>query len=162
MGDQFTDIVHSLCEGPGSEGLGAVVLTGAGRAFSAGGDLQFLYDRAKDTPSRNAVIMRRFYEKFLSVRRLPVPVVAAVNGHAIGAGLALALACDVRVCSAEAKMGITFVGLGLHPGMGSTHFLPRLVGVQQASLLMLTGRLVGAQEALRIGMVAEVHENSGT
>ena len=95
-----------------STGLGAVVLTGAGRAFSAGGDIQFLRDRAADTPSRNAVIMRRFYERFLSVRRIPVPVVAAINGPAIGAGLCLALACDVRLAAATAPMGITFVGLG--------------------------------------------------
>jgi len=138
------------------------VLTGAGRAFSAGGDLGFLKDRGNDTPSRNSVIMRRFYERFLSVRRLPVPVVAAINGPAIGAGLALALACDVRVARHDAKMGITFVQLGLHPGMGSTHFLPRIVGPQQASKLMLTGEVVDGIEAHRIGMVAEVvHEDDG-
>ena len=128
MGDEFVSIIHDLIESNDMDGLGAVVLTGSGRAFSAGGDLNFLKDRSNDTPYRNAVIMRRFYERFLSVRKLPVPVVAAINGPAIGAGLALALACDVRVASKDAKMGITFVGLGLHPGMGSTHFLPRLVG----------------------------------
>lgn len=104
--------------------------------------------------------MRRFYERFLSVRRLPVPVVAAINGPAIGAGLALALACDVRVASHDAKMGITFVQLGLHPGMGSTHFLPRIVGPEQASKLMLTGEVVDGVEAHRIGMVAEVVDDS--
>ena len=162
MGDEFVDVVRDFQEGPGSDGLGAVVLTGAGRAFSAGGDLGFLKDRGNDTPSRNSVIMRRFYERFLSVRRLPVPVVAAINGPAIGAGLALALACDVRVARHDAKMGITFVQLGLHPGMGSTHFLPRIVGPQQASKLMLTGEIVDGVEAHRIGMVAEVvHEDDG-
>jgi enoyl-CoA hydratase/carnithine racemase len=160
MGDEFAEIVRDFQEGPESKNLGAVVLTGAGRAFSAGGDLGFLKDRGNDTPSRNSVIMRRFYERFLSVRRLPVPVVAAINGPAIGAGLALALACDVRVARHDAKMGITFVQLGLHPGMGSTHFLPRIVGPQQASKLMLTGEIVDGVEAHRIGMVAEVvHEN---
>jgi enoyl-CoA hydratase/carnithine racemase len=159
MGDQFLDIITRLQEGPDTENLGAVVLTGEGRAFSAGGDLQFLKDRGADTPYRNSVIMRRFYERFLSVRRLPVPVVAAINGPAIGAGLALALACDVRVAAADAKMGITFVQLGLHPGMGSTHFLPRIVGPQYASRMMLTGEIVEGDEALRIGMVAEVAEN---
>ena len=162
MGDEFTQIIKDLCEGPGSEGLGAVVLTGSGRAFSAGGDMGFLNDRSKDTPSRNAVIMRRFYERFLSVRRLPVPVVAAINGPAIGAGLALALACDVRVASKDAKMGITFVGLGLHPGMGSTHFLPRIVGIQQASKLMLTGQIIDGVEAQRIGMIVDVYDDGET
>ena len=154
MGDQFVAIIDEICLE--SEGLGAVVLTGAGRAFSAGGDLGFLKARGADTPSRNSVIMRRFYERFLSIRRLPVPVVAAINGPAIGAGLAVALACDVRVAAADAKMGITFVQLGLHPGMGSTHFLPRLVGPQYASRMMLTGEIIQGEEALRIGMVAEV------
>ena len=167
MGDDFLDAIDEICEGHGpwrsierggggASNLGAVVLTGAGRAFSAGGDLQFLKRRGEDTPTRNAVIMRRFYERFLAVRRLPVPVVAAINGPAIGAGLALALACDVRVAARDAKMGITFVQLGLHPGMGSTHFLPRIVGPQQASKLMLTGDVIDGDEAHRIGMVAEV------
>ena len=154
MGDQFMDIVESICQD--ADGLGAVVLTGQGRAFSAGGDLGFLKARGADTPSRNAVIMRRFYERFLSIRRLPVPCVAAINGPAIGAGLAVALACDVRVAAADAKMGITFTQLGLHPGMGSTHFLPRIVGPQYASRMMLTGEIIEGEEALRIGMVAEV------
>lgn len=156
MGEEFKEVVRQLCEDADTEGLGAVVLTGEGRAFSAGGDLSFLRDRAKDTPSRNANIMRRFYERFLSVRKLPVPVVAAINGPAIGAGLAIALACDVRIAAADAKMGITFVGLGLHPGMGSTHFMPRLIGNQMASQLMLTGKVINGTEAHRIGLVSEV------
>lgn len=164
MGDQFSKIVREIQgrEGDCTDGLGAIVLTGSGRAFSAGGDLQFLKDRASDTPSRNAVIMRRFYERFLCVRDLPVPVVAAINGPAIGAGLALALACDVRVASVDAKMGITFVQLGLHPGMGSTHFLPRIVGPQFASKMMLTGCTIEGEEALRMGMVAHVENDGAT
>ena len=156
MGDQFLEVIDSICQGPESEGLGAVVLTGEGRAFSAGGDLGFLQARGNDNPSRNSVIMRRFYERFLSIRRLPVPVIAAINGPAIGAGLAVALAADVRIAASSAKMGITFVQLGLHPGMGSTHFLPRIVGPQYASRMMLTGEIIEGDEALRIGMVAEV------
>ena len=160
MGDEFVNIIKELSEGVESDNLGAVVLTGTGRAFSAGGDLGFLQDRSNDTPSRNAVIMRRFYERFLYVRKLPVPVVAAINGPAIGAGLALACACDVRIASKDAKMGITFVGLGLHPGMGSTHFLPRLIGNQMASQLMLTGQVIDGVEAHRIGLVSEIKETS--
>ena len=154
LAEAFGIIVAQLIEDPSD--YGCVVITGAGRAFSAGGDLGFLKARGADTPSRNAVIMRRFYERFLSIRRLPVPCVAAINGPAIGAGLAVALACDVRVAAADAKMGITFTQLGLHPGMGSTHFLPRIVGPQYASRMMLTGEIIEGEEALRIGMVAEV------
>jgi enoyl-CoA hydratase/carnithine racemase len=155
MGDQFAALVGRL-EKSECEGLGAVVLTGAGRAFSAGGDLDFLRARSCDTPSRNAVVMRRFYERFLSVRRLPVPVVSAINGPAIGAGLCVALATDVRVAAKSAKLGLTFTQLGLHPGMGSTYFLPRVVGPQQAALLLLTGRVVSGDEALRRGLVIDV------
>ena len=103
-------------------------MTGAGRAFSAGGDLSWLRQRARDTPSRNVEIMRNFYERFLSIRRVPLPVVCAINGHAIGAGLCFAMACDIRVASERAKMGFTFVGLGLHPGMACTHLVASIAG----------------------------------
>lgn len=153
MAKDFGRVIDELCDN--CDDVGAVVLTGSGRAFSAGGDLAFLDARAADTPSRNSQLMRRFYESFLAVRRLPVPVVAAINGPAIGAGLCLALACDVRVAARDAKMGITFVNLGLHPGMGATHFLPRLVGPQIASRMMLTGEVVDGAEAERVGLVAQ-------
>mmetsp|Transcript_10775 Transcript_10775/g.19030 ORF Transcript_10775/g.19030 Transcript_10775/m.19030 type:complete len:297 (+) Transcript_10775:121-1011(+) len=158
MGDEFLEVVEKI-SGSGCEGIGAVVLTGSGRAFSAGGDLDFLRARSLDTPSRNAVVMRRFYERFLSVRRLPVPVVAAINGPAIGAGLCVALACDVRVAFSKAKLGVTFTQLGLHPGMGSTHFLPQIVGPQQAAKLLLTGDIISGDEALRIGLVSDVYDS---
>lgn len=153
MAEDFGRVIDDLCDN--CEDIGAVVLTGAGRAFSAGGDLAFLDARAADTPSRNSQLMRRFYESFLTVRRLPVPLIAAINGPAIGAGLCLALACDVRVAARDAKMGITFVNLGLHPGMGATHFLPALVGPQIASRMMLTGEVFDGDEAQRVGLVAQ-------
>jgi enoyl-CoA hydratase/carnithine racemase len=131
----------------------AVVVTGKGRAFSAGGDLEFLAERAKDTPSRNAEIMMKFYERMMILRRLPVPTVAAINGPAIGAGLALSLLCDLRVASESANMSFSFTKLGLHPGMGSTFFLPKIVGHQQASNLLLTGDRIDGTEAAKIGLV---------
>ncbi len=158
MGDHFAAAVHEL-SAAGDE-VGAVVVTGAGKAFSAGGDLDFLAARAADAPHRNAHIMRRFYERFLCVRRLPVPVVAAINGPAVGAGLCLALACDVRVAAPKARMGVSFVTLGLHPGMGSTHLLPALIGPQRAARMLLTGELVTAEQALSDGLVAQLDDDA--
>ena len=134
----------------------AVVLTGAGRAFSAGGDLAFLRERQADTPYNNGVAMRRFYAGYLErLRAVPVPIVAAVHGPAIGAGLCLALGADVRVAAASTQLGVTFVGIGLHPGMGATHFLPQLVGPQVAARMCLTGDTLTGAEAARVGLVAE-------
>lgn len=126
MGDAFAEVVASLATDTGD--VSSVIVTGAGRAFSAGGDVQFLRDRCADTPSRNAAIMRGFYQRMLCLRELPVPVIAAINGHAIGAGLAFALAADFRIVAEDASLGVTFTKLGLHPGMGSSHFLPQLIG----------------------------------
>jgi len=158
LGDAFAEVVAGLGRNE-AESLGAVVVTGAGKAFSAGGDLQFLRDRHADSPSRNAPIMRTFYERFLCVRTLPVPVLAAINGPAVGAGLCFALACDMRIAAPKAKLGLTFVGLGLHPGMGATHFLPSIVGPQVASDLLLTGRLITGSEAQACGLVARTAED---
>ena len=98
MGVAFEAAVAKLCTEPPAV-LKACVLTGAGRAFSAGGDLQFLMDRHNDAPTNNARIMRDFYSRFLSVRKLEVPVIAAINGPAIGAGMAVACACDLRIAA---------------------------------------------------------------
>ena len=137
------------------------VITGAGRAFSAGGDLAWLLARHRDSPANNCAVMEGFYRKFLSLRDLQVPVIAAINGPAIGAGLCLALGgADIRVMSEGAKLGVTFTKLGLHPGMAATHFLPQLVGPQVAAELLLTGRLVDSQEAVRLGLVARRAEDA--
>ena len=107
------------------------MLPGAGKAFSAGGDLEWLLARHRDTPDNNIRIMQEFYKKFLVLRSLPVPVIAAINGPAVGAGLCLAMGgADIRVASNNARMGVTFTKLGLHPGMAATHFLPTIVGPQ--------------------------------
>ena len=153
MGDEFVEVIDDLATNIGD--IGAVVLTGEGKGFSAGGSFQFLRDRHADTPERNAAIMRRFYARMLKIRDLPVPTVAAINGPAIGAGLAIALACDMRVCYESARMGITFVGLGLHPGMGSTFFLHTLCGPQIAARVALTGDVFTGAEALDLGLVLE-------
>jgi len=156
MGEAFADVIDSL---RGDTDVRAVVLTGAGRAFSAGGDLEFLRARQADTPDGNAREMKAFYKRFLSMRTLGVPLVAAINGHAIGAGMCLALACDVRIAAPSAKLGLTFVGLGLHPGMGATHLLPALAGPQVAARLLLTGDTVDAATMERLGVVASVDDD---
>ena len=137
----------------------AVVVTGAGKAFSAGGDLAMLARDAglkeSDGPSMKGS-PRDFYARFLAIRRLPMPTIAAMNGHAIGAGLCFALACDMRIAVADAKMGMTFTKLGLHPGMGATYFLPRIVGTAKACELFFSGRVIDAAEAERLGIVSRV------
>eukprot|EP00698_Gefionella_okellyi_P013839 TRINITY_DN3818_c0_g1_i4.p1 TRINITY_DN3818_c0_g1~~TRINITY_DN3818_c0_g1_i4.p1 ORF type:complete len:210 (+),score=30.75 TRINITY_DN3818_c0_g1_i4:1334-1963(+) len=112
----------------------------------------------RDHFTSNVQIMKRFYERFLSIRTLPVPVIAAINGPAIGAGLCLAGATDMRITAKNVKMGYTFVSLGLHPGMGATHFLPRTVNAQAAAYLLLTGKVVKGDEALKLGLVMECLE----
>merc|ERR1712013_18802 len=139
----------------------AAIITGAGKAFSAGGDLEWLLARHRDTPANNISVMQEFYRKFLVMRNLPVPVIAAINGPAVGAGLCLAVGgADIRVASSTARMGVTFTKLGLHPGMAATHFLPAVVGPQHAADLLLTGRLVTAEEALSMGLVARVADDA--
>jgi enoyl-CoA hydratase len=97
--------------------------------------------------------MRRFYGLYLAVRDLPMPSVAAIHGPAIGAGCCVALACDCRIAAADAKLGLNFTRLGIHPGMGATWTLPRLVGPARAAELLYTGRILDGEEAERIGLV---------
>lgn len=155
MGNEFVSTIDKIKQ---DQRVKVVVLTGAGQAFSAGGDLEFLLERPKHTPAENAEEMRRFYDRFLQIRTLPVPTIAAINGAAVGAGLCVSLACDLRLCSPKAKLGLTFVNLGIHPGMGASYLLPLLIGHQLASTLLLTGEIVNAQKALEMKLVASVEE----
>ena len=138
-------------------GVRAVLLRGLGDAFSAGGDFAMLGARTRHGVDENRAAMRAFYAGFLSVRALRVPTIAVIAGPAIGAGLCLALACDLRLAAAGARMAASFVRLGLHPGMGATFLLPRLIGPAAAADLLLTGRSVDGDEALRLGLVNQVH-----
>jgi enoyl-CoA hydratase/carnithine racemase len=157
MGRAFSARVAELAREPG---LRAVILTGAGGAFSAGGDLSMIQQRADEGRARPGQAreeirrtMRAFYGLFLSVRDLPCPSIAALNGAAVGAGLCVALACDVRLASARARLGLNFTALGLHPGMAATWTLPRLVGPAHAAELLYSSRLGDGEEAARIGLV---------
>ncbi|RIX78127.1 enoyl-CoA hydratase/isomerase family protein [Acidovorax cavernicola] len=128
----------------------AVVLAAEGRAFSAGADFNGGDDAEGDGTSRDPGPL---YAQAMRLFRCAKPIVAAVHGAAVGAGLGLAVAADFRVSCAEARFSANFNRLGFHPGFGLSATLPRLVGAQQAGLLFFTGRRIGGEEALRIGLV---------
>lgn len=130
----------------------SVILTGAGgRAFSAGADLIEL--RARDHVSETGPAAARRREVAALLERMPKPTIAAINGHAVGGGLELAMACTFRIASSAAKLGLPEVTLGILPGNGGTQRLRRLVGLGRALELVLSGKLIDAAEAERIGLV---------
>lgn len=139
----------------------AVVVTGEGSAFSSGGQLDWLASEPDASVDALRSRMLPFYRTWLSIRRLEVPTIAAINGPAIGAGLCLALACDLRFAARGAKMGVPFLKLGLHPGMAGTFLLPEAVGPAVARDLFLTGRIVEGDEAQRLGLVSRVLDAEG-
>jgi len=129
-----------------------VVVTGEGSAFCAGGDLSWIESGGPDVNElRNK--MFAFYKTWLSIRDLEVPVVAAVNGPAIGAGLCLALACDLRYAAPKARFGAPFAALGMHPGMAASYLLPEAIGLPRAREMLYTGKLYDAAEAAEIGLI---------
>ncbi len=132
-------------------GLRCVIITGTGRCFSAGADFKSQIQRAgsEQMPHERSFAM---YQPFLSVLDIEVPVIAALNGHAVGGGFGLALVCDLRIAHRDSKYGANFTRLGLHPGMAITYLLPRLVGVSRAAELLFTGRLFSGQEAEAMGL----------
>lgn len=136
-----------------------VVLTGNGKSFCAGADFKSrppgLDGGAPDGTPYQAPHERLYetYGHFLSITDIEVPVIAAMQGHAIGGGLGLAVVCDLRVANRDAKYGANFVRLGLHPGMATTYLLPRLMGVPRAIEFLLTGRIVTGAEAAEAGLV---------
>ena len=157
VGKYFRETVLTRIKPAAEKGdIRALVVTGNGSAFSAGGDVQFLNARLSDTREGNIKAMMEFYFYFLSVRQLQCPVIAAINGPAIGAGLAFALGCDYRVAASDAKLAVNFVKLGIHPGMGSSFTLPRLVGHSRATQMLLTGQQITGQQAFDYGIVNDV------
>jgi enoyl-CoA hydratase/carnithine racemase len=136
----------------------AVILTGSGRGFCAGVDLDHLRAHREGRNAAEGRAPRLGEERFLKSLPLelvawPKPVIAAVNGPAIGVGVTMILPCDVRLAADTAKLGLTFAKLGILPGLGSTHLLPRLVGMGRALELVLSARVIPAGEAAAIGLV---------
>jgi enoyl-CoA hydratase len=135
------------------EGVRAVVVTGEGTAFCSGGDLSWIGESNELTVAKIRDRMLPFYRAWLAIRDVEVPTIAAINGHAIGAGLCVALACDLRYAAAGASMSAPFTTMAMHSGMAATYLLPATVGVPAARELLFTGRRVDAAEALRLGLV---------
>jgi enoyl-CoA hydratase len=131
----------------------AVVLTGEGKAFVAGADIAAM---SAMSPAEARAFMKKGQDVFCQIEALEKPVIAAVNGFALGGGCELAMACDVRFASEKAKFGQPEVGLGIIPGFGGTQRLPRLVGAGNAKYLIFGAETIDAQEALRIGLVQKV------
>ncbi len=134
-----------------------LVLTGKGPCFSAGADLKTGVQRgeAGALPSERSYAM---YTSFLSLLDVEVPVIGALNGHAVGGGFGLSLLCDIRIARRDARYGANFARLGLHSGLGISYLLPRLVGVSNASELLFTGRLVDGDEGTRMGLFSRAVE----
>ncbi len=158
--DLKTDLLQALDDAETDPDVRVLIITGAGKAFSAGGDLKAMKDRT-GMFSGEAPQLRTNYRFGLQAvtRRLNTfekPTIAAVNGAAIGAGLGLALNCDIRIASERAKLGATFAKVGLIPGDGTGYLLTRIVGFAKALELVMTARVLDPAEALRIGLVNEV------
>jgi enoyl-CoA hydratase len=154
--DTLTELRDRLRELAEDDEVRVVVLTGAGdRAFAAGADIKYMsgldVDQAKEWGALG-------HEVGALLETMPKPTIAAVNGFALGGGCELALACDFRYASSTAKLGQPEVNLGIIPGWGGTQRLARVVGIGLAKELVLTGRVVDAEEALRIGLVNAIHE----
>lgn len=154
------DIVR-VCEWINScSDVGVLIMTGAGSSFCAGGNIHDMAERRKmfaKPPMEIQEYYRRGIQAMaLAVYGLEVPAIAAINGAAVGAGLDLACMCDIRIGSPRAKMGETFVNLGIIPGDGGAWFLPRIVGDQRAAEMAFSGRIISAEEALDYGLLLEV------
>ena len=157
MSDPMTAAWVRLCSAiQADDTVRAVVVTGQGKAFCSGGDLAWLGSDPDASVDVLRTQMMAFYRSWLSMRDVSVPVIAAINGPAIGAGACIALMADIRIAGERAKFGVPFLQLGLHPGMATTYLLPEVVGVAAARDLLYTGRVVDAQRMMALGLVSEV------
>jgi 2-(1,2-epoxy-1,2-dihydrophenyl)acetyl-CoA isomerase len=160
LGDTLREDLHdAVTHAAADPEVRVMIVTGAGKGFCAGGDVKAMNDgkeRGAARPLMDKVAPGRD-RTVLALRDAPQPIIAAVNGAAAGAGMNLALACDIRLASSAAKFAQAFVKRGLHPDWGGTYFLPRVVGAAKACELIFTGEIIDAQEALRLGIVSAVH-----
>src|SRR5215472_12721924 len=160
LGDTLRDDLHDAVQRAAADSdVRAIVLTGAGKGFCSGGDVKAM-NEAREARAERSIVDKVAPQRDRVLRALrdaPQPVIAAVNGPAAGAGMNLALACDIRLASTTARFGQTFVKRGLHPDWGGTYFLPRVVGMAKAAELIFTGEMIDAAEAHRLGIVSAVY-----
>jgi enoyl-CoA hydratase/carnithine racemase len=152
-----TEMRQAIEEANNNAGIGAIVLTGAGRAFCAGANIRG-WDKGiqrREDEGRDMSVWER-EENWVSFVQRSKPIIVAINGHAIGAGLTITLPCDVRIASDQAKLSMRFIRVGVFPELASTRILVETVGLGQALELMESGRIIDAQEAGRIGLVNRV------
>ena len=150
----LTDLDEAISKVEAADDVFAVILTGAGRSFVAGADIGEMVNFSARDGKKFGV---HGGGVFLRLENMSKPVIAAVNGFALGGGCELAMSCDIRLASEKAKFGQPEVGLGITPGFGGTQRLPRIVGISKAMELILTGKTIGAAEAKAIGLVSEVY-----
>ncbi len=156
MGEEVTATIRAW---RGDDAVRAIILTGAGRGFCAGVDLEHLkaHQAGQNASKGPRLGEEDFLKKLpLEMAEFPKPLIAAVNGAAIGVGVTMILPCDVRIAADGAKLGLAFVKLGILPGLGSTHLLPRIVGRAKALELVMSARTISAAEALACGLVNKV------
>jgi len=151
--DVLSELDMVITEAEKDQDVYVLILTGAGRAFVAGADIALMKDLSADEGRAFCEFGNKL---MLKIEMLSKPVIAAVNGFALGGGCELSMACDIRIASDKAKFGQPEVGLGITPGFGGTQRLPRIVGASKAKELIFTGQNFDAQEALRIGLVSYV------
>lgn len=156
--DVLTEFSAKVSEVGKNRDVRVLIVTGAGKFFCSGADFRASTDLMTQSGLNGQAGYResakQIYGSFMCLRDLEIPIIAAVNGHAVGGGLGLALMCDVRIASETAKIGANFTRLGLHPGMGITHTLPKLVGAERAAELLFTGRTFTGKQAFEYGLVA--------
>ncbi len=143
-------LIQAVAEAESNADIGAIVLTGAGRGFCAGAHLDDLLG------AQNAEELAAIYTGFLAVAHSTLPTIAAVNGAAVGAGCDLACMCDIRIGSEKARFAESFAKLGIISGDGGAYLLPKLVGMSKAAEMTFTGDMIGAEEALTIGLISKV------
>ncbi len=154
VGHMRRDLAEALEEAGSERAVRVVVITGAGRAFCAGGDLAYAAELIERGDSEEfGRLLGAARRVVTAIRQMTKPVIASINGPASGAGCNLALACDLRIASANASFTQSFVKIGFHPDWGGTYFLPRLVTANKACELFFLGDTVDAQEALRLGLI---------